>query len=450
MPDTSGVINIDVNLMQSMKITPGGPLKGEIRVPGDKSISHRAVMLGSIADGVSRVSGFLTGEDSVNTARAFAAMGVEIEGMGGSELTIRGVGLDGLRAPAGDLDLGNSGTSMRLLTGLLAGQGFGCTLTGDEYLKKRPMARVVKPLTMMGAKVAGNGERHLPPLTIEAVPKGSLDGIAYQSPIASAQVKSSVLLAGLYAKGTTSVTEPMKSRDHTERMLRHMGVEVVEDGLTVSVKGGGRLMARDFTVPGDISSAAFLMVAAAITPGSNLLIRDVGINPTRTGIIDILRLMNAAITIEEPRTDGPEPVADIRVEHSGLRGIEIGGELFLRAIDEFPVICIAAAAAEGETVIKDAAELRVKESDRIAAMASELTKIGVSVTENPDGMAIEGGMAFRAACVDSHGDHRVAMSMAVAGLIAEDGDEYGMVVDDTDCINTSFPGFEGLLESVRG
>ena len=436
--------------MESITIKPGGPLQGEIRVPGDKSISHRAVMLGSIADGVSRIGGFLAGEDSMNTALAMMAMGVEITGLGGTELTITGAGPGGLKAPADVLDLGNSGTSMRLMAGLLAGQGVGCTLTGDEYLKKRPMDRVVQPLTLMGARLSGTGARHYPPLVIEAVGKGGLKGIDYASPIASAQVKSAVLLAGLSAQGVTRVTEPMKSRDHTERMLRYMGAEVDEEGLTVSLKGGQRLLAREFAVPGDLSSAAFFMVAAAIVPGSSLVIRDVGVNPTRTGIIDILRLMNASITVEEPNEDGPEPVADVHVEYSDLRGIEIGGELLLRAIDEFPIFCIAAAAAKGVTVVKDAGELRVKESDRIAAMAMELAKAGVSVKETKDGVIIEGGRPFRAAKVDSHGDHRVAMSMAVAGLAAEDGLPEGMVVGDTECINTSFPGFEGLLESVRG
>ncbi len=431
--------------MESFSISPGGRLKGEIAVPGDKSISHRAVMLGALADGVTRISGFLTGEDSVNTARAFQAMGVAIEGMGTTELAVRGAGMDGLRKPAGVLDLGNSGTSMRLLAGILAGQGFGCTLTGDEYLRKRPMDRIVTPLTRMGARLSGTGEKNYPPLVIEPAERGGLKGIDYVSPIASAQVKSAVLLAGLFAEGVTSVTEPVKSRDHTERMLRYMGVEVVEDGLTVSVKGSQRLSARDIAVPGDISSAAFFMVAAAITPGSDILIRNVGINPTRSGIIDILRLMNAAITVEEPRLDGPEPVADIRVEHSELRGIEIGGELFVRAIDEFPAICVAAACASGETTVKDAAELRVKESDRISAMAWELGKLGVITAETPDGIVIDGGCRLHGATVTSHGDHRVAMSMAIAGLAA-DGE---VRIDDTECINTSFPGFRELLEGLK-
>jgi len=431
--------------MESFSISPGGPLRGEVVVPGDKSISHRAVMLGSLADGLTNVSGFLAGEDSVNTARAFEAMGVKIDGLGGTELAVHGVGMDGLKAPAGVLDLGNSGTSMRLLAGILAGQGFGCTLTGDEYLQKRPMDRVVGPLSQMGARMSGKGEKNCPPLVIEAVARGSLKGIDYVSPIASAQVKSAVLLAGLYASGTTSVTEPVKSRDHTERMLRYMGVDVEEDGLRVSVSGGQRLAARDIVVPGDISSAAFFMVAAAITPGSNVLIRNVGINPTRSGIIDVLRLMNAAITVEEPRLDGPEPVADIRVEHSELRGIEIGGELFVRAIDEFPVICVAAACADGETRVRDASELRVKESDRIAAMASELAKLGVMAGETPDGIVIDGPTRLKGAEVDSHGDHRVAMSMAVAGLVSD-----GPVgIGDTGCIRTSFPGFMELLDGLR-
>ena len=430
--------------MEKMTIKPSGPLRGSVRVPGDKSISHRAVMLGAIAEGTSRISGFLTGEDSVNTARALAAMGVEIEGMGGTELVIHGVGLRGLKAPGCALDLGNSGTSIRLLSGLLSGQGFGSTLTGDQYLRKRPMTRIVKPLSMMGAMISGQGEKNYPPLNIK--PSGGLNGIVYSSPIASAQVKSAILLAGLYADGTTTVTEPMKSRDHTERMLKYMGAELREDGLSVSVTGGQKLIARDFMVPGDLSSAAFLMVAVAVVPGSKVTIKDVGINPTRTGIIDILRLMGARIAIGNVRNDGPEPIADITVKHSELNGIEIGGELLLRAIDEFPIICIAAAAAHGTTVIKDAAELRVKESDRIAAMAGELTKIGVNVLETPDGLIIHGGTPIRAAEVDSHGDHRVAMSMAVAGLIAKGGE---MIIFDTENIKTSFPGFIELLESLK-
>ena len=306
------------------------------------------------------------------------------------------------------------------------------------------MTRVVKPLSMMGALISGEGEKNYPPLTIK--PSGGLKGINYSSPIASAQVKSAVLLAGLYAEGTTTVTEPMKSRDHTERMLRYMGAELTTGGLSVSIAGGQRLGARNFMVPGDLSSAAFFMVAAAVVPGSKIVIKDVGLNQTRTGIIDILRLMNARISVDNVREDGPEPVADIIVEHSELHGIEIGGELFLRAIDEFPIICIAGAAAEGKTVIRDAAELRVKESDRIAAMARELAKVGVMVDETPDGMIITGGLPIHAAEVDSHGDHRVAMAMAVAGLIAEGG---GMVINDTECINTSFPGFIELLHSLE-
>jgi 3-phosphoshikimate 1-carboxyvinyltransferase len=434
--------------MKSFKILPGGPLLGEVRVPGDKSMSHRAVMLAAIADGTSRISGFLTGEDSVNTARALASMGVRIEGLGGTELTVYGVGLDGLSKPAGIIDLGNSGTSIRLLSGLLSGQKFGCSLTGDKYLCKRPMDRIVRPLAAMGARIHGEGDRNFPPLTVEPA-IGGLKGMAYNSPIASAQVKSCLMLAGLYASGITSVTEPVRSRDHTERMLNYMGVAVAVDGLTVSVSGGQRLKARKFTVPADLSSAAFFMVAAAIVPGSRIVIKDVGINKTRSGIIDILRLMNAAISVENPREDGPEPVADIIVEHSDLHGIEISGELFVRAIDEFPIICIAAAAAKGVTVVKDAAELRVKESDRISAMAVELAKFGVAVKETPDGIIIEGGMPFVPAEIDSHGDHRVAMTMAVAALIAGDPEDGGTTINDTENIDTSFPGFAALLESVR-
>jgi 3-phosphoshikimate 1-carboxyvinyltransferase len=441
--------------MESLSIRPGGPVRGEITVPGDKSISHRAVMFGSLADGVSTVTGFLNGEDSENTARAFEAMGVRIERIDDTTLRVHGVGLDGLKAPQGVLDLGNSGTSMRLMSGILSGQKFPATLDGDASLRGRPMKRVAGPLGLMGADIVGEGDRVLPPLRITPA-TGGLKGIDYESPIASAQVKSAVLLAGLYADGTTSVNEPAKSRDHTERMLRYMGVEVVEDGLKVSLRGGQRLQAKDIAVPGDISSAAFFMVAAAITPGSDILIKNVGVNPTRTGVIDVLRLMNADIEVEEPRMDGPEPVADIRVRYSQLRGIDIGGELFVRAIDEFPILCIAASCATGVTDITDAAELRVKESDRIAAMAGELDKLGVIVHENPDGLTIDGGCPLRTAEVDSHSDHRVAMSMAVAALAAEvckDGPKgpgpEEMTINDTACIRTSFPGFNETLESVR-
>jgi len=442
--------------MESLSIRPGGPLRGEITVPGDKSISHRAVMFASLADGVSTVTGFLNGEDSVNTARAFESMGVRIERIDDTTLRVHGVGLGGLKPPSGPLDLGNSGTSMRLMSGILAGQGFPTTLDGDASLRSRPMKRVAGPLGMMGADVRGEGDRVLPPLRI-APAAGGLKGIDYESPIASAQVKSAVLLAGLYADGVTSVTEPAKSRDHTERMLRYMGVEVAEERTRVSVRGGQTLQPKDIAVPGDISSAAFFMVAAAITPGSDVMIRNVGINPTRTGVIDILRLMSADIEVEEPRLDGPEPVADIRVRYSDLRGIEIGGELFVRAIDEFPVLCVAAACAKGLTDIRDAAELRVKESDRIAAMAAELDKLGVIVNERPDGLSIDGGCPLRTAEVESHGDHRVAMSMAVAALASESCKEGPkgpgpdeMTINDTACIRTSFPGFSETLERVRG
>jgi len=442
--------------MEILSIKPGGALKGEVKVPGDKSISHRAVMLASLADGVSTVTGFLNGEDSEHTARAFEAMGVRIEHVDETTLRVHGVGTDGLRPPAGVLDLGNSGTSMRLMSGILAGQNFGSTLDGDASLRTRPMRRVVEPLSRMGAVIAGEGDRCMPPLSISPPEGGRLKAIGYESPIASAQVKSAVLLAGLFADGVTSVTEPARSRDHTERMLEYMGVEVDVDGLKVSVTGGARPRPMDIAVPADISSAAFFLVAAAITPGSDVLLKDVGINPTRTGIIDILRLMSADIEIEETRLEGPEPVGNIRVRHSELRGIEIGGELFVRAIDEFPIICVAASCAKGLTVIKDAAELRVKESDRISAMASELDRLGVIVQENPDGLSIDGGCSLRTAEVDSHGDHRVAMSMAVAALashVCKEGPKgpgpEEMTIKDTACIRTSFPGFSEMLQGIR-
>lgn len=413
--------------------TRSGPLVGELRVPGDKSISHRAVMFASLADGVSRISGFLEGEDTRATARAFAAMGVAIEQPSGSERIVHGVGLHGLRAPAVAIDCGNAGTGMRLLTGLLAGQTFDTTLTGDASLSRRPMRRVIDPLSLMGARIEAE-DGGLPPLRIHG--GQPLAGIDYALPVASAQVKSALLLAGLYAKGETTVREPHPTRDYTERMLAAFGWPVVFSAGIASVSGAGRLRATDVVVPADFSSAAFFLVAASIVPDSDLLLCDVGINPRRTGLLDALKLMGADIVAERPRELGGEVVADLRVRHAPLQGIDVPAALVPDMIDEFPVLFVAAAAAAGTTRVTGAAELRVKESDRIAVMAQGLRTLGVAIRETPDGAVIEGG-AFGGGEVDSAGDHRCAMGFAVAGLIAD------AEVRIRDCANvaTSFPGF---------
>jgi len=430
--------------MSDLMIKPSRGLRGEVVLPGDKSISHRAVLFAAIAEGNTVINGFLAGEDTLNTAKAVQKMGIEVEGMGTDRLIVHGNGLDGLSEPASVLDLGNSGTGMRLLAGLLAGQDFFSVVTGDQYLMKRPMGRIVEPLRQMGAQIDGRSGGKLPPLAIRGGGRG-IKAIDYMSPIASAQVKSALLLAGLYANGETSVKEPSKSRDHTERMLRFFGVECQEQGLRVTVRGRQPLQTkRSLDIPSDISSAAFFMVAASIVPGSNLLIKSVGVNPTRTGIIDILTRMGADITLENRLDQAGEPVADIRVKHSTLRAVRIAGDMIPRALDEIPVLSVAASYAEGNTVIEDAAELRVKESDRIATMAAELRKMGVAVSERPDGMEITGRDALTGAVCDSHGDHRIAMSMAVAGLAAR-GET---VVRDCGWIDTSFPGFERLLKQA--
>lgn len=426
--------------MQIQTIQPAKSVRGEIAVPGDKSISHRSIMLGSIAQGVTTVRGFLRGEDNISTLNAFRAMGVTVDD-DGDTLRIEGKGLHGLVEPADILDCGNSGTSIRLITGLLAGQHFFSILTGDRYLRNRPMKRVIEPLTRMGAAIFGRAGGEKAPLAIIGK---ELRGIDYTSPVASAQVKSSIMLAGLYASGETTVTEPHLSRDHSERMLRYFGADIEAMPRGARVRGGRELQGRDINVPGDISSAAFFMVAALIVPGSELLIRGVGINPTRTGILDILRAMGASIELLDCRELSGEPVADILVRSSSLRGIEIGGDLVPRAIDEFPVLCVAASLAEGRTVVKEARELRVKETDRIAAMAVNLRKAGVDVVETEDGMEIVGQESILGGEFDSFGDHRIAMSMLVAGLAATDA----VTVSDVDCIATSFPTFTTLLDRV--
>lgn len=426
--------------MQSYTVHPASGVRGEITVPGDKSISHRAIMFGSLARGTTVVRGLLRGEDNLATLAAFRAMGVEIAD-DGAVLTIAGRGLHGLREPGDVLDCGNSGTSIRLLTGLLAGQRFFSVLTGDQYLRKRPMKRVVGPLGKMGAVIHGRDGGEKAPLAIVGTP---LSGIAYDSPVASAQVKSALLLAGLYADGVTSVTEPHRSRDHSERMLTHFGAELRVTPTGAAITGGRELQGREITVPGDISSAAFFLVAGLIVPGSELLIRGVGVNPTRTGIIDILTAMGGDITLVDERELSGEPVADLLVRSSALRGIEIGGDLVPRAIDEFPVVAVAAALAEGTTTVRDARELRVKETDRIAATAANLRSAGVAVEETDDGMIVTGRGRLDGCTVESRGDHRIAMAMLVGGLAAAGP----VTVRDTACIATSFPTFLPLLEQV--
>ena len=414
---------------------PGGRVSGSLRVPGDKSISHRSVMLAAIAQGSSHIEGFLCGEDSLNTMRSFQQMGVDIR-RDGDKVTVAGAGLHGLRSPTGDLDLGNSGTAMRLLLGLLAGQAFDTCLVGDESLSSRPMSRVIDPLISMGAVIDSEpGGRA--PLRIRG--GHSLSAIDYSLPMASAQVKSCVLLAGLYADGTTIVREPAPTRDHSERMLRSFGVDVDTVNGAIRVQGGQTLHACDIDVPADISSAAFFMVAASIAEGSEIRLQHVGINPTRTGVIGILQLMGADIEIVDPREVGGEPVADIIVRSAPLRGIDIPLDLVPLAIDEFPVVFVAAACAEGTTRLRGAEELRVKESDRIQVMADGLEILGVQARPTADGIVIEGGRPGHGR-VDSHGDHRIAMALSVAALRA--GGE--VRIDNCANVNTSFPGFVDL------
>ncbi|MBO6849179.1 MAG: bifunctional prephenate dehydrogenase/3-phosphoshikimate 1-carboxyvinyltransferase [Marinobacter sp.] len=425
----------------TFRLQPGGSMTGDIRVPGDKSISHRSIMLGALADGITEVKGFLEGEDSLATLQAFRDMGVTIEGPDDGFVRIHGVGLNGLQAPRGPLYLGNSGTAMRLFAGLLAAQPFDSELTGDSSLSKRPMGRVADPLRAMGAVIdTADGGR--PPMKIRGGQQ--LTGIHYEMPVASAQVKSCLLLAGLYAEGVTSVTEPAPTRDHTERMLAGFGYHVHRDNATASVSGGGKLTATAIDVPADISSAAFFLVAGSIAPGSELTLRHVGMNPTRVGVINILRLMGADIEVLDEREIGGEPVADLTVRSAQLKGIDIPEDQVPLAIDEFPVLFIAAVCAQGKTVLRGAEELRVKESDRIQVMADGLAALGVETTVTPDGIVIEGGQTIGGGKVDSHGDHRIAMSFAVASLRAA-GD-----IEVTDCANvaTSFPGFVDLARQT--
>ena len=419
------------------ELDPGGMLRGRLRVPGDKSISHRAVMLAALAGGVSEITGFLEGADSLATVAAFRAMGVEIEGPDGGRVVVRGVGLHGLAAPEAALDLGNSGTSMRLLAGVMAAQPFAVTLVGDPSLSRRPMRRVTEPLAAMGARIETTPEGRAP---LRILPARGLRGIDYRPPVASAQVKSCLLLAGLYATGETCVREPAVTRDHTERMLSAFGYPVRGAGARVCVHGGGVLRAAPVPVPADISSAAFFLVGASIAPGSELTLERVGINSTRIGVVNILQSMGAEITVDNRRELGGEPVADLHVRAAPLRGIRIPADQVPLAIDEFPALFVAAACAEGETVLSGAEELRVKESDRIQVMADGLAALGVDAEPRPDGIRIRGCGAtglLGGGRVDSHGDHRIAMAFAMASLRTA----APMTVHDCANVETSFPGF---------
>ena len=428
----------------NLRITPVARLAGEIEVPGDKSISHRAALFGALAEGRTEITGYLEGEDCLNTIAAVRTLGVEVTRKGDGRYLVDGAGLTGLSEPDNVIDCGNSGTGARLLLGVLAGQPFTTILTGDDSLRRRPMARVAEPLTRMGASVIGrDGGRRLP---LAITGRRPLRALAYRSPVASAQVKTALLLAGLWADGPVTVEEPALSRDHTERMLAGFGARLDVAPGRVTIHPGGRLVGQPIAVPGDISSAAFFLVAAAIVRDAEVTIRHVGANPTRTGVLDVLAAMGARVRTRATGGGVGEPASDLAVTSGPLTGAEIGGALIPRLIDEIPVLAVAACVAGGTTRIRDAAELRVKESDRIAAVAAELGKMGARITETPDGLEIQGGARLTGARVHSRGDHRMAMALAVAGLVA-DGPT---VIEDADCIATSFPGFADLLNRLAG
>ena len=422
-------------------LTKAARLRGELTVPGDKSVSHRSIMFGSIARGTTEITGFLQGADCLSTIGCFSAMGVEIEN-DGRRVIVHGRGLRGLRQPDRVLDCGNSGTTTRLISGILSGQNFCVTLTGDASIQKRPMKRIITPLRMMGAEIVSINDNDCAPLRIQGKP---LQGIHYQSPVASAQVKSALLLAGLYAEGETQVTEPALSRNHTELMLRYFGAEVDSRDATVSIRPADELYGRKIHVPGDISSAAYFIAAGLLVPDAQLLIRNVGINPTRDGILRVCQMMGADLTLLNENHDSAEPVADLLVRSSSLKGCTIEGALIPTLIDELPVIAVMACFARGETLIRDAAELKVKESNRIRVMTENLTAMGADVTETDDGMIIRGGRPLHGASVPCHMDHRIAMSFAVAALAAE-GET---VIQDSECVNISYPGFFEELEKIR-
>lgn len=422
-----------------MLVTGGQRLRGDCAVPGDKSVSHRAVMLGALAQGRSRVRGFLDGHDCLATVGVMRALGAGVERVSATELLIDGHGLDGLREPDAVLDCANSGTTMRLIAGLLAGRPFNSVLVGTAQLQHRPMRRIIEPLEAMGGRIVGRCGNRLAPLAIEG---RALRGVRYALPVASAQVKSAVLLAGLSAQGAVEVVEPGPARDHTERMLRAMGAALEVDGACVRLEPLREpLRPLDLTVPGDASSAAFLLVAASIVPQSAMCLEGVGINPTRTGLLEALQRMGAAIEVRNVRDEGGEPVADLHVRHAPLEGIELGGEIIVRMIDEIPILAVAASQARGRTVVRDAGELRVKETDRIASTVSELRKLGADIEATDDGLVVNGPTPLRAAHVSSHGDHRLAMATAIAAL-AVDG---RVCIDDAHVFEDSFPGFDTLL-----
>lgn len=424
-------------------ITKAENLKGIITVPGDKSISHRSVMLGALSKGTTHVSGFLTGEDCLSTVSCFRKMGIDIE-IDGTNVTVHGKGLNGLTAPVDTLDVGNSGTTLRLMTGILAAQPFTSHVTGDSSIQKRPMDRVSIPLSLMGADITGTDKngKLCAPLTINGK---KLKAIEYKLPVASAQVKSAVILAGLYADGETVVVEPEPTRDHTEIMLNYLGANIRHEGDKIICSPVKELYANDISVPADISSAAYFITAGILCPNSEIIITNVGINPTRTGIIDVFKEMGADIKISNERESAGEKTADITVKTSSLRGVTIGGDIIPRLIDEIPVIAVAACFAQGQTVVKDAQELKVKETNRIKTVAEELSKMGADITETEDGMIINGVGKLNGAVTESHNDHRIAMSAAVAGLMAE-GET---TINNSECVDISFPGFFELVNSLR-
>ncbi|OIQ60700.1 3-phosphoshikimate 1-carboxyvinyltransferase 1 [Moorella thermoacetica] len=419
-------------------IQPPPSLEGTIRPPGDKSISHRAAIIGALAEGTTVIDGFLAGADCLSTLNCLRALGVDIAGPDGGRVMVRGRGLDSLGEPEAVLDAGNSGTTMRLLLGVLAGQSFYSVISGDASLRRRPMGRVTGPLRSMGAAIWGRQNGELAPLSVRG---GKLEPLAYTLPVASAQVKSALLLAGLFTPGETVITEPCRSRDHSERMLRAAGADLRVEGLRVRLRGRKPLKPLTITVPGDISAAAFFLVAGCLHPRASLILENVNLNPTRTGIIDVLAAMGAPLEVTTGAETGGEPAGSIRVTSGRLQGLEVGGTMIPRLIDEIPVLAVAAALAGGETIIRDAAELKVKESDRIAMVAGELARMGAEIYPRPDGFRIRGVRRLRGAVVDSHGDHRLAMALAVAGLVAEGTTE----VRGAECIAVSYPGFTADL-----
>jgi 3-phosphoshikimate 1-carboxyvinyltransferase len=425
--------------MSQLIVRPGGALCGRGRVPGDKSISHRALLLGALAGGASHISGFLPSRDCLATLACLRALGVHVEAHDETTLTVGGRGLHGLQAPGALLNCVRSGTTMRLLAGILAGQSFDCTLTGDPQLLRRPMRRITEPLRRMGAGIEAT-DGHAP-LTIHG---RQLHGYDHTLAVASAQVKSALLLAGLYADGPTTVRQPGPARDHTERMLAAMGAAIQTSGLNVTLDPSPTLSPLALRIPGDLSSAAFPLVAAVLLPGSEVTIERVGVNPTRTGLLDVLRAMGAAVPVEDEREQGGEPVADVTLRASDLAGVEVSGHTVVRMIDEFPVLAVAATQAHGTTVVRDAAELRVKETDRIAAAVAELRVLGAHIEPRPDGFVVEGPTALRGGVVDSHGDHRLAMALAVAGLVAQ-GE---VTIENAECVPDSFPGFVEFMRSL--